>query len=259
MPFLSARHARLDYDVTGDGATVVQLHGLTSSRMRDAQLGLDLCRGLSGHRVIRYDARGHGRSTGRGVPDDYTWPHLADDLLHLLDQVAPFQQVCGVGQSMGAATLLHAACSDPGRFRALVVGIPPTAWSTRVAQQATYLDTADVVEERGIEELMVSARTAPRPPAVGPDVPTTVPDVETALLPAVFRGAARSDLPSLGAITDLQVPTLLLCWVQDPAHPVSTAKRLSQLLPQHHLAVAHTPADVARWPALVADHLAACA
>ncbi|MGB3185451.1 MAG: alpha/beta hydrolase [Ornithinimicrobium sp.] len=191
------------------------------------------------------------------MSDDYTWPHLAGDLLHLLDQAAPSQHVCGVGQSMGAATLLHAACSDPPRFQALVLGIPPTAWSSRAAQQAAYLQTADAVEQRGIEELMDTARTAPRPPAVGPEVPITVPDVQTALLPSVFRGAARSDLPPREAIANLQVPTLLLCWAGDPAHPVSTARRLSQLLPQHRLEVAHTPADTATWPVLVAEHLAA--
>lgn len=65
MPALQVRGAVLDYDITGDdGPLVVQLHGLTSSRARDAQLGLDLGRALRGHRVLRYDARAHGRSTG---------------------------------------------------------------------------------------------------------------------------------------------------------------------------------------------------
>lgn len=46
------------------GQPVVQLHGLTSSRARDRQMELDLGRGLSGTRLLRYDARGHGRSGG---------------------------------------------------------------------------------------------------------------------------------------------------------------------------------------------------
>ena len=40
------------------GHPVVQLHGLTSSRARDRLLNLDLGRGLSGTRLLRYDARG---------------------------------------------------------------------------------------------------------------------------------------------------------------------------------------------------------
>ena len=82
--------ARLDFDLTGDdGPLVVQLHGLTSSRSRDAQLGLDLGRALRGHRILRLDARGHGGSSGTADPADYTWDRLADDLLAALDVIAP--------------------------------------------------------------------------------------------------------------------------------------------------------------------------
>ena len=53
------------------GHPEVQLHGLTSSRSHDRLLNLDLGRALSGTRLLRYDARGHGHSTGRPVPEDY--------------------------------------------------------------------------------------------------------------------------------------------------------------------------------------------
>ncbi|RAE52742.1 alpha/beta hydrolase, partial [Burkholderia multivorans] len=95
------------------GAPVVQLHGLTSSRARDRVLQLDLGVGLSGTRLLRYDARGHGLSTGRPVAEDYRWPSLAEDLLALLDIHFPGERVHGVGPSMGAATLLHALLLDP--------------------------------------------------------------------------------------------------------------------------------------------------
>ncbi|MDO9357237.1 MAG: alpha/beta fold hydrolase, partial [Solirubrobacteraceae bacterium] len=131
------------------GPLVVQLHGLTSSRERDALLGLDLPMALRGHRVLKYDARGHGRSTGTADPNAYTWPRLADDLLQLLDHVAPDDQVHGVGPSMGSATLLHAALRDPARFASLTLVTPPTAWETRVAIRGTYLINADLVEREG--------------------------------------------------------------------------------------------------------------
>ncbi|WP_300577515.1 alpha/beta fold hydrolase, partial [uncultured Nocardioides sp.] len=58
--------AVLDWEISDEGGEpVVQLHGLTSSRYRDRVLDLDLGVGLSGTRLLRYDARGHGRSTGR--------------------------------------------------------------------------------------------------------------------------------------------------------------------------------------------------
>ncbi|MGB5952437.1 MAG: alpha/beta hydrolase [Ornithinimicrobium sp.] len=257
MPTLSTRHARLSYDITGEGPLAVQLHGLTSSRARDALLGLDLCRCLRSCRVLRYDARGHGHSTGRRISSDYGWPALAADVLALLDHEAPGQLAHGVGQSMGSATLLHAAIAAPDRFSTLVLGIPPTAWSSRAPQRTAYRHSADLIERSGLDQFMDRAHRAPRPPAVCPDAPVTAPDVAPSLLPTVFRGAADTDLPSPEDICTIAAPTLLLSWVNDPAHPESSAQHLHELLPNSHLVVARTPKDVARWPGLVAEHLAA--
>ncbi len=245
----------LDYEVDGDtGPLVVQLHGLTSSRVRDVQLGLDLPRALREHRVLRYDARGHGGSTGSADPSKYTWPQLADDLLQLLDHVAPGEQVHGVGPSMGSATLLYAALRDPERFASLTLVVPPTAWDTRVAQRATYLVNADLIEREGIEAFVELGLTAPAVPAMA-DAPRTLPAVSEAILPSLLRGAALSDLPptdELGAVT---VSTLLLAWSDDPTHPVSTAQRLADTLPDARLVVAQTPYGVMAWPGLFADHV----
>jgi pimeloyl-ACP methyl ester carboxylesterase len=132
--------AALDFELSDEGGEpVVQLHGLTSSRYRDRLLDLDLGVGLSGTRLLRYDARGHGRSTGRAVPEDYRWEVLADDLLRILEEVFPGETVHGVGPSMGCATLLHAITREPQRFSALTLVVPPTAWGTRVAKAADYL------------------------------------------------------------------------------------------------------------------------
>ena len=149
MPSFAVPGAVLDHDVvTSPRATtapaaspwVVQLHGLTSSRRRDARLGLDVGRAAAepgpgsvpGATLLRYDARGHGRSTGRPDPADYTWDRLADDLLALLAHRAPGRAVHGVGPSMGTGTLLHAAVRDPGRFASLTLVVPPTAALAKV-------------------------------------------------------------------------------------------------------------------------------
>jgi 3-oxoadipate enol-lactonase len=232
------------------GRAVVQLHGLTSSRSRDRLLDLDLGRGLSGTRLLRYDARGHGRSTGRAEPDDYQWGNLADDLLRLLDHVFPGERVHGVGPSMGAATLLHAAVREPDRFSGLTLLLPPTAWATRAAKGEDYRAAARVVEEQGLDVFLEAGRLAPVPPATE-GLPETRPDVEVDLLPALFRGAASTDLPSPEAVATIGVPTTLLAWIDDPAHPLSTAEALLELLPAARLEVASTRADVESWPAIL--------
>ncbi|MGB3762573.1 MAG: alpha/beta hydrolase, partial [Ornithinimicrobium sp.] len=182
-------NATLDYDVSGAGPTVIALHGLTSSRARDAGLGLDLSCRASGNRVIRYDARGHGDSSGDDDPRSYTWSALALDLLALMDATSPSEAVHGVGQSMGTATLLHAALARPDRFASLVLGIPPTAWGSRVAQRRVYRVNADLVERAGVAPLLAADVDAARPPASTATV-ALPPTVAEALMPPVFRGAA---------------------------------------------------------------------
>ncbi|WP_347756615.1 alpha/beta hydrolase [Agrococcus sp. ProA11] len=251
MPTFSVPGAELDVELSDEGGRpVVQLHGLTSSRLRDRLLHLDLGRGLSGTRLLRYDARGHGRSTGRPVPDDYRWSVLADDLLRLLDAWFPHERVHGVGPSMGTATLLHAAVREPDRFSGLTLMVPATAWETRVPRAQEYLRVAALVEQHGLSSLVAAEQDAAPPPA-NAVAPPTEPEVAEALLPSVLRGAAQSDLPAPELLATLGMPTTILAWIGDPSHPLSTAERLVGLLPDATLHVASTPADVARWPGML--------
>lgn len=265
MPTLAVRDADLDFDVTsvagGGGPAVVQLHGLTSSRARERLLRLDLARGIDDGlagpaRILRFDARGHGSSTGRHLTDDYRWDRLAEDLVSLLDHVFPGEQVHGIGPSMGTGTLLHAATSAPDRFASLTCAIPPTAWETRRSQAALYETQAAYVAASGVEAFVAAGRLAPRPPAIA-DVPETMPDVEESLLPTVMRGAALTDLPTPAAIAALAVPALLLAWTDDPAHPTATARILHGLLHGSRLLVASSPDEVSAWPSAFAAHVKA--
>lgn len=256
MSRLQVPGATIDYSVSGDhGPLVVQLHGLTSSRARDTALGLDHGRALRDHRVLRYDARGHGRSTGDRDPESYRWRSLAGDLLRLLDAVAPGEQVHGIGQSMGCGTLLHATLREPDRFASLSLVSPPTAWATRRAKAASYLANADLVEREGLDAFIAAGAHDVVPPAMM-DAPETRPDVSAALLPVVLRGAARADLPSIADISRITTPTLILAWSGDPAHPMSTATALHEAIAGSRLAVARTPYGMMAWPGLIGEHIA---
>jgi hypothetical protein len=72
-------------------------------------------------------------------------------------------------------------------------------------------------------------------------------------VPAILRGAAKSDLPHPAAITELTQPTLILAWPDDPGHPLSTTETLATLLPQATVEVARDLRDLMNWPRLVAD------
>ncbi len=102
----------------GDGPPVVLLHGLTASH-RYVVMG---SRGLerAGHRVLAYDARGHGASAPAVA---YAYSDLAADLLGILD-AHRIERAVLAGASMGAHTALRLALDHPGRVAGLVVITP---------------------------------------------------------------------------------------------------------------------------------------
>src|SRR5439155_17804012 len=100
--------AALDVHDSGEGIPVVLLHGLTATHRYVVMGSRSLER--SGHRVVAYDARGHGSS---GAGDRYDYPALAEDLARVLDERG-IERAVLAGASMGAHTLLRLALPDPG-------------------------------------------------------------------------------------------------------------------------------------------------
>src|SRR5438874_2839158 len=101
----------------GGGVPIVLLHGLTATRRYVVMGSRALER--SGHRVIAYDARGHGRSSPAPTPVAYTYGDLGRDLIAVLDERG-IEQAVLAGSSMGAHTLLWLALVAPERAAGLV-------------------------------------------------------------------------------------------------------------------------------------------
>jgi len=68
-----------------------------------------------------------------------------------------------------------------------------------------------------------------------------------------FAAPRNSDLPTPEAIARIDVPTTILAWIDDPAHPLSTAEALAALMPRSTLTLAHTPEDVETWPKILSQ------
>src|ERR1700722_3705914 len=138
------RGARLGWTSTGDGPLVVFAHGMAGDRWYLERHGMLDWSAIprTGRRLVRFDARGHGVSTGGEDPlrpDHYTWAELARDLLDLVREIdidvgTRTGPIDAIGASMGTGTLLHAAVLAPHRFRRLILSAPPTAWESRTAQ-----------------------------------------------------------------------------------------------------------------------------
>jgi pimeloyl-ACP methyl ester carboxylesterase len=109
--------ARLEYDLAGAGEPVVLLHpGLWDRRTWDAQFGVF----SRAYRVLRYDARGCGRSS-RIEPGD-VYSHV-DDLVAVMDAVG-CERAALVGCSMGGGTALDCSLVRPERVTALILVTP---------------------------------------------------------------------------------------------------------------------------------------
>lgn len=256
------RDTELHVRIAGDGPPFVWGHGLLGSIAQEDDTSLFGFPGASSlATLVRYDARGHGRSPAAGPPSAYRWSSLAEDMLAVARATSDGPYVLG-GASMGCATALHAAVAAPELVRALVLAIPPTAWKTRPAQARAYGVGARVVDIGGALPLRLLARLAPRPPALsGPlgEVHRATLDhlrrIDRRGAAAALRGASRSDLPPPAELAAIDVPALVLAWTGDRSHPLSTAEELDRLLPGAELHIASTADDVARWPDLVLDLL----
>jgi pimeloyl-ACP methyl ester carboxylesterase len=241
----------------GSGPAFFWGHGFSSSTAQESTGLVDWSRLAARHRIVRWDAPGHGGSGGSEDPGGYRWEMLGRGLGPLADALGIDAFAAG-GVSMGAAGALWAAVTHPERVTGLVLGLPPTAYETRPTQADRYAAGAALVERDGPEAYEAVAREEPVPQILRDIVGSfaVVPQIRPDLLPAVLRGAATSDLPPLDAVRAVDVPVLILAWVGDPGHPLSTAELLAATLPHAELHVARDLGDVLGWTDRVEQFLA---
>ncbi len=259
MPSVRIRDTELAIERRGDGPLMLWGHGLMQSGANENTRHLwtiadDVV--AAGFEFVRYDARGHGESTGTADPSVYQWSSLAEDAL-ALHSVLGGQAVVLGGASMGAATMLHAAVRNPQSARALVLVIPPTAWETRAGQRQIYENSASFIRVKGKDRYVQAVQKLPVIPILAdhPQYRPLAPDITEDLLPFVLEGAAASDLPPIEALRTLDIPTLILAWDTDPGHPVSTAVTLHEALPRSTMHIAQTVADIRAWGGAVVGFL----
>lgn len=118
-PFAVGAAPTIHGEAVGEGPPIVLCHGLTATRRSVVHGSRRLERG--GHRVIAYDARGHGESDPAPAGRGYEYPELVDDLNRVIEDHAGEGPVLLVGHSMGAHTALAFALANPGRATGLVV------------------------------------------------------------------------------------------------------------------------------------------
>jgi len=136
--------AKIYFETAGSGSPFVFVHGgLADCRMWDDQFVF-----FAAHfRVIRYDARGFGRSD---IPSGPFYP--SKDLKALLDLVR-LNKVYIIGQSMGGGIAIDFALEYPDRVEGLIlVGPSVHGFSYSEAFLQKGLELFTTAQERGAEE-----------------------------------------------------------------------------------------------------------
>lgn len=235
-------------DSGGEGPTVVLLHGLTATRRYVVMGSKALER--SGHRVIAYDARGHGESD---PAQPYDYPALADDLLGVLDDHGVERAVLA-GASMGAHTALRLALDRPERVGGLVV-ITPAYLPEEPSDFDRWDALAAGLRENGVEGF-VAAYGEPDVPEQWRETVLKVirqrlsqhrhPEAVADALEQVPRSRPFGDADDLRAI---EVPTTVVASRDeaDPGHPLRVGEAYAAAIPGARLVVEEPGRSPVAW------------
>jgi pimeloyl-ACP methyl ester carboxylesterase len=239
---------------SGDGSPVVLLHGLTATRRYVVMGSKSLER--SGHRVISYDARGHGRSSPAPDVAAYGYEELGLDLVAVLDSLGVERAVLA-GASMGAHTILWLALTAPERVGGLVVitpGYDPDAQED-ADRLARWDALADGLETGGIDGFL-EAYGEPRVPERWRETVITVIRQRMALhehlegvaqaLRVVPRSRPFGSLSDLGGIS---VPVTVVASGDeaDPGHPEALGRAYAEAIPGAQLLLDEPGASPLAW------------
>jgi pimeloyl-ACP methyl ester carboxylesterase len=218
----------------GAGVPVVLLHGLTATRRYVVMGSKNLER--NGHRVVMYDARGHGRS--QPADDGYGYGRLAEDLRAVLDDRGIDRAVLA-GASMGAHTIVRFALEHRARAAALVLITPAFDPEDLERGLARWDALSRGLRDGGVEGFL-AAYGEPRVPESFRDTVRTVlrqrlsahehPDAVADALREVPRSRAFDSWDELAAL-DLPVTVVASRDEADPEHPYATGERYAEAIP----------------------------
>ena len=216
--------ARLWYELAGDGPPLALLHaGIADARMWDAQVEHFARR----FRVLRYDARGYGRS------DFPAGPFARHDDLHGLLRHLGIERVALVGCSMGGATAIDFALTHPEMVTALVLvapGLGGYQWSEAMqafdAEEEAALERGDL--EAAIEMNVCFWVDGPRrtPEQVDPAVRESVRAMMRDASTSTDGRPVRLDPPAIDRLDEIAASTLVIAGEEDVADMAAVADAL---------------------------------
>lgn len=242
VPFTTGDGLAIHGEAAGEGPPIVLCHGLTATRRSVVHGSRALER--AGHRVVSYDARGHGESDPAPAGEGYGYPELVGDLEAVLATEAGEAPVVLVGHSMGAHTALAYALERPERVAGLVA-IGPVYSVPLDEEQLAYWDgLATALGEGGVDGFVDYIDRSQEPdPAWRESVLRFTRErmLRHRRLDAVveaLRQVPRSrPFEGLEELESLRVSALVVASQDDsdPGHPRGVAEAYAERLPQARL------------------------
>jgi 3-oxoadipate enol-lactonase len=245
MPTAKINGVDLRYEVAGDGATLVWLHGLMGSIERSRAFGEGM-EGLveRGVRLIMYEARGHGDSGYTENESDYTWEAHARDMRALLDLLGIERAFIG-GGSMGAGVSILFALEQPERVEKLVLVAPPPLAGTIATGQQLFCGLASLIEGVGVEQAAEIVMQLPQFAELKESDPKQhaltrewLRTVHPKATPFAIRGLLNGPALPEERFGEIHVPALIVAHPADPIHPTSTAEKLHEAIAGSQLVMA---------------------
>lgn len=229
-------------EAAGEGTPIILCHGLTASRRYVVHGSRALER--DGHRVITYDARGHGESDPASAEQSYGYPELIADLERVVEaEIGEGRFLLG-GHSMGAHTAVGYALAHPERLSGLVIIGPTYTGEIRPESLAYWNGLADALEAGGIDGFVDYLG---RESGVGEAWRDSVLRISAermelhrdpaALVRALRETPASKPFGSMEELAGLDVPSLVVASGDeaDPGHPYAVAELYKSALPRARL------------------------
>ena len=231
MPFATVNGARLYYRIDGPADANVPWLVLSNALGTDVSLWSPQIGAFARHfRVLRYDTRGHGRSS---VPlGPYTIEQLSGDVVALMDALAIERaHMCGI--SLGGVTAMALAARHGGRVGRLVdVSALPRNLSPREA----WAERMDEARRGGMPALAsasverwLSAAFRAREPLVAEAIRDVVRHTDVEGYVASCAAVANTDLSR--EVERIAAPTLIVSGTRDAGFPVDEGRALAARIP----------------------------
>jgi 3-oxoadipate enol-lactonase len=188
----------------------------------------------SRYELIRYDARGHGKST-TGAQAEVSLDRLADDALAVLDACGVARaHVCGL--SLGGMTAMQVARQAPDRVLKLVLSNTSTYMPTR----ETWQSRIETVTTHGMEPIVEGTLERWFTPEFRAKSPDKVARIRSMLLATDPKGyaaccAAIRDMDLRDKISAITAKTMVIAGLRDPATPLPHAQHIHAAIAESKL------------------------